>query len=128
MKSNQPTRQQREAVAARAAILCYVLKAGFVGVSISALMRLTGRSNTSTGGILRTIYLDGLIERSHGGGNACVWGPPGTWAHYAKNRTRTERACVRQKELRAEKSAALHHVSKVRPVCSIWDAAARCAL
>lgn len=110
----------------RDTILCYVLKAGFSGISISTLMALTGRSVTNTGGILRALYLDGLIERSHSGGNTCVWGPPGTWAHHAAARRKTERTRTRQRELRAERAGKMNTSS--RPVCSIWDVASRCAL
>lgn len=125
MSSNKPTKPQIEVAAVRERILCAVLDAGFTGLRISALMRMTGRSNTNVGLLLRALHLDGLVGRSHGGGNACVWGPPGTWEHHAAARMKTARSRIRQRELRAAKLAQLHHVSTVRPAHSIWDAARR---
>ena len=105
MRSNKPTRPQIEAISMRKAILRAVIKAGVCGIRMAALMVMTGRSTTNVGEKLRALAAEEKIECSNSGGNNCVWGPPGTWAHHQKQRDRTAHTRQLQRDRRAEIAA-----------------------
>ena len=128
MKSNHVTKTQIEAQAVRKAILEAVLAADkCVGLSISALMKMTGRSNSNVGYHLRALAAAGLIECSNYGGSNCVWGPIGIWAHFSAPREAREKARARQSARRGVIRKLSEAKRTARPVISIWDAADRCS-
>jgi predicted ArsR family transcriptional regulator len=68
-----------------------VLASGMAGIAMSEIESRLCLSNTAIRKHLMRLRAAGVVERTHDGGQACRWGPPGIYDAFADQRARAAR-------------------------------------
>jgi predicted ArsR family transcriptional regulator len=69
-----------------------VLASGMNGVKMGELAARLSFSETTVRKYLMRMRADGIVERTHEGGQSCRWGSPGIYAAFAGERERARQA------------------------------------